>query len=409
VVIFRQDVSGIFGAAAQQGGIEAMLGNNISLTAEQQEAGVNRAPKQLDLEAMDNLDNTAYRVLADEENKTVFVVAKADRLRFSGGGSDTAMHGEQYNASFNVSADYLSEFQRGDGEDDETASDNFGIVDRTAQFSEEPVMVEPAPDQNITGETTVAPGTELTVRARATGQSPFLKTATATVAEDGSFAAAFDGEASFEGEDVGQQFTLTIPRQSFEDNAETQGQVGEGEEASVSISDQTAQEGEELETITVDSASLPRGGFITIHDGTLNDGATFDSVRGTSDYIEQGQNGSIEVSLDDPYTEKGEAIAMAHRDTNSNQEYDFVDTEGDEDGPYTNADGDAVIDSASVTFDPGDGNGTTTPTETPGGPTETETPTETDGGEDDQAGFGAVVALIALLGAALLAARRDAF
>ena len=401
VVIFRQDVSGVFGA-------DGLFGDSVNLTLEQQEAGVNRAPKSLDLATMDEGDRTAYRVLTDEENKTVFVVAKVDRLDFNGA---PANHGETYNTTFSVSADYLSEFQRNDVEEDETATNEFTVVDREAAFDSDPVTVEPTADATLSGETTVAPGTEFTVRARATGESPFLKIGEATVQEDGSFEATFEEEDSFEGEQPGQEFTVTIPRQSFEDNARTQGQVTEGEEASVSISDVSAQEGEEVDSITVDSAFLPRGGFVTIHDSSLNDGATFDSVRGTSEYLEQGEHEDIEVSLDEPYTEDDEAIAMPHQDTDGNEEYDFVDTEGDEDGPYTNADGDAVTDSASVTFETDDGDGNETQTDTPDdGETPTDTPTDEDGdGEDDQAGFGAVIALVALLGAALLAARRDAF
>ena len=52
---------------------------------------------------------------------------------------------------------------------------------------------------------------------------------------------------------------------------------------------------------------------------------------------------------------------------------------------------------------------TETPTATPE-PTATEEPSEPTATEsEDQLGFGAVIALIALLGAALLAARRNAF
>ncbi|WP_218644780.1 PGF-CTERM sorting domain-containing protein [Natronomonas gomsonensis] len=165
-------------------------------------------------------------------------------------------------------------------------------------------------------------------------------------------------------------------------------------EASVSISDQTT----DGESVTVDSASLSQGGFVTIHDGTLLDGATFDSVRGTSEYLESGDHSDIEVSLDTPYEGDGTAVAMPHLDTNGNQEYDFVDTEGGEDDPYTTEGGDIVLDDASLTVEGGMGE----TTETDG----MDDMTETDGGSSgDGAGFGAVVALLAILGS-VLAARR---
>ena len=144
---------------------------------------------------------------------------------------------------------------------------------------------------------------------------------------------------------------------------------------------------------------------MTIHDSTLNDDAVLDSVRGTSEYLEADTNlTDVEVPLDDPYTEDGTAIAMPHKDTNDNETYDFVTSNGTADGPYT-TDAGAITATASVTFE--------TPTATPGptptpspSPTPTESPTPT---PEDQPGFGAALALIALIGAALLAARRRDF
>ena len=159
--------------------------------------------------------------------------------------------------------------------------------------------------------------------------------------------------------------------------------------ASVSISEQSS----DGSTVTVDSATLSQGGFVTIHDGTLLDGEVIGSVRGTSDYLEAGSHSDVEVSLDDPYGEDGTAIAMAHLDTNDNEQYDFVDSEGEEDGPYTTDEGDEVIADASLTVEEGDMN------ENDGDMDETE------GTDGDGAGFGAVAALVAVV-ASVFAARR---
>jgi PGF-CTERM protein len=168
--------------------------------------------------------------------------------------------------------------------------------------------------------------------------------------------------------------------------------------ASVSISDQTT----DGSTVTVGSASLSQGGFVTIHDGSLLDGATLDSVRGTSEYLDAGMHSDVEVSLDTPYEEDGTVIAMPHLDTNDNEAYDFVSSEGTDDGPYTNANGDIVLDDAALTVE-GGSMGDTTETEADGGMDDM---TETDGDSSaDGAGFGAVVALLAILGS-VLAARR---
>ncbi|PSQ42830.1 PGF-CTERM sorting domain-containing protein [Halobacteriales archaeon QS_9_68_42] len=157
--------------------------------------------------------------------------------------------------------------------------------------------------------------------------------------------------------------------------------------ANVSISDQSS----DGSTVTVDSATLSQGGFVTIHDGTLLDGEVIGSVRGTSDYLKAGSHEDVEISLDDPYESDGTAIAMAHLDSNDNEGYDFVDTEGDEDGPYVTDGGDPVLDDAALTVEMDDGM--------------EDTETNNGGSDGDGAGFGAVVALVAVV-ASVLAARR---
>jgi len=151
------------------------------------------------------------------------------------------------------------------------------------------------------------------------------------------------------------------------------------------------------DSLTVASVSMSQGGFVTIHDATLLDGATFDSVRGSSDYLEAGTNEDVEVSLDDPVEESGTFVAMPHRDTNDNQQYDFVSSEGGADAPYVTAGGDIVLADAQVTLADG-------ATDTGmGGDGGDGTPDSTE--SDGQPGFGAVIAVLALLGAALLARR----
>jgi len=116
--------------------------------------------------------------------------------------------------------------------------------------------------------------------------------------------------------------------------------------------------------VVVDEVYLPEGGFVTVHDSTLADGAVFESIRGTSEYLEPGLHRDVVVRLDEPLTGSETVFAMAHRDTNDNEAYDFPDTEGEEDGPYTTDDGLVMDDgtvavSASVAFEPQSSDGTT--------------------------------------------------
>ncbi|MEF8791083.1 MAG: BGTF surface domain-containing protein, partial [Haloarculaceae archaeon] len=262
------------------------------------------------------------------------------------------------------------------------------------------------------GTSTLAPGSEITISASATGASAFLLDNDTIIQPDGTFTATLD----FTNVTAGQNFTLdvtNVPGPSLENDPEVDGRVQAAATASVTFENQTSM-GDE---VTVASATLSEGGFVTIHDATLQDGDVFGSVRGTSDYLDNGTSTDIVVTLDDPISETQTLIAMPHQDTNGNEAYDFVSSEGAQDGPYTSG-GEAVVDSAQVTYE----EPTPTPTATPE-PTATATPeptatatpeptaTEPSTPEPtttgDGAGFGVIVALIALIGAALLAVRRN--
>ncbi|WP_185955687.1 DUF7282 domain-containing protein [Halorubrum cibi] len=129
-----------------------------------------------------------------------------------------------------------------------------------------------------------------------------------------------------------------------------------GNDATVAFSDQTT----DGTSVTVDSVNTPDGGFVVIHDDSLLDGEVTGSVIGVSEYLEPGENENVTVTLFDDVpgatfdrtelTENETLIAMPHRDTNANETYDFVATDGSDDGPYV-ANGSAVTDAANVTVE----------------------------------------------------------
>jgi PGF-CTERM protein len=436
-VVHQIEVTGVYGAVQAELDADAdnatvaltnvLSDDGVDLTMVQTNPSANQDKKVLDLAAT---PASAINVVADSDNGTLYVNVDTSEAVFDqtddddfepGNEAGSSSIGESYSAtSSDVDLEDGDEFNVtffvGDEsaltDDNEAVSAQFEVTDRTASFdsSQETADNEPlvttqnAAGQTVSGTTSVAPGTNVTVRARATGDSPFLKTQEVEVQPDGTFAATLD----FSDVSTGTNFTLTVPNQGFEDNVETDGRVAPKPTASVSISDQTT----DGTTVTVDSASLSNGGFVTIHDGSLANGAVFDSVRGTSAYLEAGSHSDIEVSLDAPYESDGAAIAMPHQDTNGNEAYDFVSSDGAEDGPYT-ADGAAVTDDASLTVETTTEE-TPTPTpspsptptpdeETPTPTEDTPTPTDTEG----QPGFGAALAIVALAGAALLALRRE--
>lgn len=131
------------------------------------------------------------------------------------------------------------------------------------------------------------------------------------------------------------------------DDGETEGP------ATVTFEDQEADDS----TVTVAETFLPEGGFVVIHDDSLLEGDALGSVVGVSDYLESGTHVDVSIEVDVEASGETTLIAMPHMDTNDNTTYDFVTSEGEDDGPYvdpddTNDDGqEVVVDPAAVTFD----------------------------------------------------------
>ena len=101
------------------------------------------------------------------------------------------------------------------------------------------------------------------------------------------------------------------------------------------------------DSVTVQGAFLPEGGFVVLHDSTaLADQGAIPSIVGVSEYLEPGISTDIKVPIDN-VSNTATIVAMAHEDSNDNESYDFSTSGGLEDGPYTR-DGGAVIDNAEV-------------------------------------------------------------
>ncbi|WP_276272196.1 DUF7282 domain-containing protein [Haloarcula litorea] len=343
-----------------------------------------------------DLDSDEVSVIYDEANDSHFLVVDSDGVTDEFNGHES---GDEYEANFTVYDNTeLSE-------DNVTVNDTFAIEDRDATLNGgNDIVVQSATGQSISGTTNLAPGSEVTVRIRDDADTAaFLKQPDATVGVNGSFTATAD----FSDVSPGTNFTAQTRIGSSNVGDSVDGTVTSGPAASVIISDQESNG----ETVTVDSVTLSEGGFVAIH---LNNASG--DVIGASDYLESGTHEDVEITLDSAQDEDFTAVAMPHLDTDDDQTYDFPDN----DGPYT-ANGSAITDSANVTVVSED---TDTETEAPDTDTETEAPdtdTETEMPDTDTEtetdeptttgssgpGFTAIVALVALLAAALLAARRD--
>ncbi|MFB6131445.1 MAG: hypothetical protein ABEJ28_11575, partial [Salinigranum sp.] len=97
-------------------------------------------------------------------------------------------------------------------------------------------------------------------------------------------------------------------------------------------------------SVTVSSVELSDGGFVAIHNQS-------GAVVGVTDYLSAGSHSNVTASLSGPVemnsTER--LIAMPHYDSNDNQQWDFVSSNGSDDPPYLSQ-GMPVTDRALVTF-----------------------------------------------------------
>jgi hypothetical protein len=103
-------------------------------------------------------------------------------------------------------------------------------------------------------------------------------------------------------------------------------------------------------TVTVDSVTLPSGGFVAVHNESyLRGGDPLQTIVGRSRYLSSGTHRNVSVPLSHPVQQSQTLVAIPSRDTNGNQRYDYVRSEGFQDPAYT-GNGKIITDPASVTI-----------------------------------------------------------
>ncbi len=119
--------------------------------------------------------------------------------------------------------------------------------------------------------------------------------------------------------------------------------------------------------VVVDSVFLPRGGYVVIHNGSLERATAVESVIGTSAYLPTGFHEAVTVRLfdvpgarfeTDRLTADGPIVAMAHQETSQNRTFNFVTSNGRADGPFLHDD-EPVAEAANVTVVPTNESGAT--------------------------------------------------
>lgn len=127
-------------------------------------------------------------------------------------------------------------------------------------------------------------------------------------------------------------------------------------------------------TVIVQSVTLPQGGWVVVHNSSLTppqDNPTGSAV-GISPYLEPGTYQNVPVTLLNGTVRSDQTlIARPSRDTNNNQQYDFIRTSGFQDVAYTGG-GQVLTASAQVDV----AGATSTEAGTPSQPTTESTPVQ---------------------------------
>jgi hypothetical protein len=113
-------------------------------------------------------------------------------------------------------------------------------------------------------------------------------------------------------------------------------------------------------TVQLNSVNLSQGGFVAIHNASLADeNDTVSSVIGVSKKLSPGPHQDVQVQLysvagrqfnQSRLRTNGSLTAMVHFDSNGNNRFDFVRSNGSVDGPYVEGT-ETVVESAVVSVE----------------------------------------------------------
>ncbi|WP_226007486.1 BGTF surface domain-containing protein [Natrinema salinisoli] len=271
-------------------------------------------------------------------------------------------------------------------EDDEVeVESSFTVEERDLEWDDNVESV-PATNATLTGDTNLAPGTEISTRARSSGN--FVLNDGVDTESDRSFSTTFD----FSDYEAGTEFTLRASASGV-DNAEVDSVLTEGDEPqdfSYDVSTDPAEPvvGDDVTgTISAenvnDFSASEDVEFVfdgeTLYNDTLElEGGASDTIVDGATLLEGAEKGDYEWELIvDGETEKSGTLTVSTEDTSDDGTSD--DGSSDDGSSDDGSSDDGSSDDGS----------------------------SDDGSSDGTPGFGVGVALVALLGAAMLALRRQ--
>ncbi|WP_440989486.1 DUF7827 domain-containing protein [Haloarchaeobius baliensis] len=364
--VIASDSNGFFGVLNDNGATY-----NVSLTVTEVEPERNQPRRTVDI----NSSNTA--VVAGED--VYYLVTNTDDI------PAMPAHGE-YQAEFMIAEESPL------ASADEAVNATWELAEGAIEIDtndEDMVTVEAADGQTISGTSTYAPGTELNIRVNGQDEGvAFLKPASATVQADGTWSTS----VNFSDIAAGSEFTVNVNNGA----ATADGSVAEAAApAAFEVSDLsapgTATVGDE---VTATATVANTGGT----EGTTTVEFTFggDVVDSQEVTLAPGESTTVEFSI----TADVEAGTYTHGiSAGDSSQTAEITVEADTTQTPTQTATPTATQTATPTA-----TATATPTEAP---TDTDAPDTTEGDDGGQPGFGIGVALVALMGAALLALRRQ--
>jgi len=218
LLIIKVDVSGVFGHIANKdletvlGGVAADSGraHGMNLTIKQTDAVSNQDAIVFAL-TTDDATIAKAQMYTDEDNNAFYVVIDSADATTTNGSLEK---GQDYKVTFFI--DEYNPYVDDDDEDDNKYEIEFNYVKEEANVSgldaDDDLRIQPEAASVISGTASVAPGTELSVRVRNTGDDPFLKTQTADVTSAGTWSVTFD----LSDVDVGTEFSVVVLRAGSE-------------------------------------------------------------------------------------------------------------------------------------------------------------------------------------------------
>ncbi|WP_253184522.1 BGTF surface domain-containing protein [Natrialba sp. SSL1] len=235
----------------------------------------------------------------------------------------------------------------------------------------------------LSGDTTVAPGTEIDMVASASGE--FVLTDDPVVADDRTFTGSFD----FSDYDAGIEFDVEADEPLGDGEDDFTAELVDGDGPVINVEADAPSSADVGEDVTLDVTVTNTGGAAAddVDIGVVIGGENVDDTNSSIDADESWTN-SYEFTSD---SEGDIEWSVTADDSEETGVTNFSDEETDDDASDDDATDDDASDDDASDDDASDDDGET----------------DDDGDDDGTPGFGVAVALAALLGAAMLALRKQ--